>query len=53
MPAGVTRSDAERSVDVVASLRPVGFRPQSVRGTDGPGEIDYRLARQYVLSEFR
>ncbi len=31
----------------------MGFRPQSVRGSDGPGEIDYRLARQSVLSEFR
>jgi ssDNA-binding Zn-finger/Zn-ribbon topoisomerase 1 len=31
----------------------VSFRPQSVRGADGPGEIDYRLARQAVLSEFR
>ena len=31
----------------------MGFRPQSVRGADGPGEIDYRLARQSVLSEFR
>lgn len=31
----------------------MGFRPQTVRGADGPGEIDYRLARQSVLSEFR
>jgi len=31
----------------------VSFRPQAVRGADGPGEIDYRLARQSVLSEFR
>ena len=31
----------------------MGFRPQSVRGANGPGEIDYRLARQSVLSEFR
>jgi hypothetical protein len=31
----------------------VGFRPDSVRGADGPGEIDYRLARQSVLSEYR
>ena len=31
----------------------MGFRPQAVRGADGPGEIDYRLARQSVLSEFR
>lgn len=31
----------------------MGFRPQAVRGAEGPGEIDYRLARQSVLSEFR
>ena len=31
----------------------MGFRPQAVRGADGPGEIDYRLARQSVLSEYR
>lgn len=31
----------------------MGFRPQSVRGADGSGEIDYRLARQSVLSELR
>lgn len=31
----------------------MAFRPQSVRGADGPGEIDYRLARQSVLSEYR
>ena len=31
----------------------MSFRPQAVRGADGPGEIDYRLARQSVLSEFR
>ena len=31
----------------------MGFRPQAVRGSEGPGEIDYRLARQSVLSEFR
>ena len=31
----------------------MGFRPESVRGADGPGEIDYRLARQAVLSEFK
>ena len=31
----------------------MGFRPQSVRGGDAPGEIDYRLARQSVLSEYR
>ena len=31
----------------------MGFRPDAVRGADGPGEIDYRLARQSVLSEYR
>ena len=31
----------------------MGFRPQAVRGAEGPGEIDYRLARQSVLSEVR
>ena len=31
----------------------MGFRPESVRGADGPGEIDYRLARASVLSEFK
>src|SRR3954465_1601267 len=31
----------------------MGFRADRVRGGDGPGEIDYRLARHAVLSEFR
>jgi len=31
----------------------MGFRPDAVRGSEGPGEIDYRLARQSVLSEYR
>ncbi|MCB0969904.1 MAG: DUF5318 family protein [Acidimicrobiales bacterium] len=31
----------------------MGFRPESIRGGDAPGEIDYRLARQSVLSEYR
>lgn len=31
----------------------MGFRPESVRGADGPGEIDYRLARASILSEFK
>ena len=44
---------SKRSAGRLASLRRVSFRPQSVRGADGPGEIDYRLARQSVLSEFR
>lgn len=37
----------------VGSLHPVSFRADTVRGADGPGEIDYRLARQSVLSEYR
>ncbi len=43
----------ERRRGAVASLSAVGFRPEAVRGAGGPGEIDYRLARQSVLSEFR
>ena len=33
----------------------MAFRPDTLRGTDptGPGEVDYRLARQSVVSEFR
>jgi hypothetical protein len=31
----------------------MGFHPSAIRGADGPGEIDYRLARQSVLSEYR
>jgi hypothetical protein len=31
----------------------MGFRPGANRGAQGPGEIDYRLARQSVLSEYR
>jgi uncharacterized protein DUF5318 len=33
----------------------VPFRPDTIRGaeTSGPGEIDYRLARQSLISEFR
>src|SRR6187549_1677200 len=42
-----------RSAAEVGNLPPVGFRPDAVRGSEGPGEIDYRLARQSVLSEFR
>ena len=30
------------------------FRPSAIRGVSGsPGEIDYRLARQALISEFR
>ncbi len=39
------------------SLPTVSFRPQAVRGTPGagdlPGQIDYRLARNAVVKEFR
>lgn len=31
----------------------MAFRPDAVRGSEGPGEIDYRLARQSVLSEYK
>jgi hypothetical protein len=34
----------------------VSFRPSAIRGASGsgsPGEIDYRLARQALISEFR
>jgi hypothetical protein len=32
----------------------VTFRPSAIRGASGaPGEIDYRLARQHLISEFR
>ena len=34
------------------SLTAVGFRADTVRGS-GPGEIDYRLARRSILSEYR
>lgn len=38
-------------------MRPVSFRPETVRGaaagTSGPGQIDYRLARNSVVKEFR
>ena len=40
-----------------ATLSPVTFRPSAIRGAAGspgsPGEIDYRLARQALISEFR
>jgi len=33
----------------------VSFRPDAVRGTGniGPGQIDYRLARQHLVNEFK
>ena len=31
----------------------MSFRADTVRGAGGPAEIDYRLARQSVLSEYR
>lgn len=45
--------DRESTTVLVDSLPDVGFRPESVRDSSGPGEIDYRLARQSVLSEYR
>ncbi len=38
---------------LLGSLLRMGFRADQVRGADGPGEIDYRLARHAVLSEYR
>lgn len=38
------------------SLSPVSFRPDAVRGasSDGlPGQVDYRLARQHLINEYR
>ena len=48
---GVPRLGPIGSVACVA----VAFHPSAVRGagSDGPGEIDYRLARQSVISEYR
>src|SRR5439155_2278329 len=39
----------------VASLAAMSFNPRGVRGASPglPGEIDYRLARQSVIAEFR
>lgn len=38
-------------------MGPVSFRPETVRGATGsaslPGQVDYRLARNSVISEFR
>src|SRR5687767_3260567 len=50
-----------RSVGVrpLATLRAMSFDPRRARGADGgaagslPGEIDYRLARQSLISEFK
>jgi hypothetical protein len=36
------------------TLSAVTFRPSAIRGATGaPGEIDYRLARRALISEFR
>lgn len=32
---------------------PVSFGPGSIKGATSPGEIDYRLARQHLVAEFR
>ena len=39
----------------VASLWPMSFRPGAIRGavSGTPGEIDYRLARRSLISEFK
>ena len=48
------RIGATRRARPVANLAAVVFRPDRLRGADAlPGEIDYRLARQSILSEFR
>lgn len=46
---------AAQSGDRLATLSPVAFRPDSVKGkpSSGPGEIDYRLARQHLINEFK
>ena len=31
----------------------MGFGPGSIKGGGNPGEIDYRLARQHLVSEYR
>ena len=57
-PGPVDRSRAEvprlSAIGSVACVA-VAFHPSAVRGVDsnGPGEIDYRLARQSVMSEYR
>ena len=43
-----------RSAGAIATLSPVTFGPSAIRGASGaPGEIDYRLARQSLISEYR
>lgn len=46
---------ANRAPPGLATLWPVSFRPEAIKGatTSLPGSIDYRLARQAVISEFR
>lgn len=31
----------------------MAFGPGAIKGTTSPGEIDYRLARQHLISEYR
>jgi hypothetical protein len=55
--AAASLSDSLPRLSPVGSVAcvAVAFHPSAVRGadSDGPGEIDYRLARQSVISEYR
>ena len=44
-----------RGAPILSSLAAVTFRPGAIRGADAgtPGEIDYRLARRALISEFK
>jgi hypothetical protein len=45
---------AGRAEEAADTLSAVTFRPSAIRGvSDTPGQIDYRLARQALISEFR
>lgn len=53
---GRERSAARRRPEGrLATVGAVPFRPNAVRGagTTGPGEIDYRLARQHLINEYK
>lgn len=52
MSSTVDRARPERPG---VTLSPVSFRPDAVRGwSDGlPGQVDYRLARQHLINEYR
>ncbi|PLS76685.1 MAG: hypothetical protein CYG61_01235 [Actinobacteria bacterium] len=56
MAGQVTDEQRLEQLLVGASLLRVSFGPESLRGgaaTAGPGQVDYRLARNSVLKEFR